>query len=221
MKTKILYNIFHILIIFSLVLCSCSSGDSEESNNENEIRDCWSSYKSSILNGDGIIAVTYVSSSTLDYYGEMRDTALMANVSEVKNLSTTNMLMVLMLRHLVDRDELNAMTSEDLIIYAIEQGWIGEDSVVNSDIGKVTISENNAFAVYLMGGQETPFRYEFVKENGQWKLDIASLIPTTNAVLKETLETNDIDEEEFIFLTLESMSGIKVSDDIWQPMLDQ
>jgi len=221
MKTKLCYSILTIFIIFSIVLCSCSGDDSKTSDDENAIRDCWTLYKDSILDRDGITAITCVSSSTLDYYGEMKDIALTGDESEVKNLSIANMLMVLMLRHLVDPDELATMTSEDLIIYAIDRGWIGEDSVVNSEIGKITISNNRAFAVYLMGGEETSLRYEFVLENDQWKFDLASLIPITNTALRETLEANGINEHEFIFLTLESISGIKVSDDIWQPLVVQ
>ena len=109
----------------------------------------------------------------------------------------------------------------ELFAYAVDGGWIGEDSVVNSDIGEVSISDDDAKAVFINNGQKTTFRYRFVREDGQWKLDLTAIMPVSDKAFEQIVESSGFDENEYILLALEAVSGEKPSDDIWQPLVNE
>jgi hypothetical protein len=141
-----------------------------------QIRGAFGGYKKSILQQDGRSAVSFINRATLDYYARMKTLALAGAVSEVRQLSPMNKLMILSLRHRVPANDLRTMTPEQVFTYAVNEGWIGKSSVLDSDIGQTEIFGNDASAEYLKSGKTTPLTYRFTKEGGAWKIDLTPLI---------------------------------------------
>lgn len=182
------------------------------------VRQCFDDYRQAILDQDGASAVALVDARTRDYYDDMRTLALTAQTEQVRDLSTVDKLMVLMIRQLIPAEQLRAMTAESLFVHAVDQGWIGRDSVVNNSLGEVTVFEDHATGYHVSEGQQSELKWVFRKEDGRWRLDILSLMPAAdqafNAVIEESGQTSD----EFVVSILQAVSGQKVDDAIWEPI---
>jgi hypothetical protein len=89
---------------------------------------------------------------------------------------------------------------------------------MSMEIGEVKVEGNFANGQLVAYGEKSPLYFQFNKEAGIWKLDLTSLFPTSNAGLKKMLTSDGKTDNEFIFQTLEMLTGKKVADDIWKPL---
>lgn len=149
----------------------------------------------------------------------MKSLALKGQEKEVRLLSPMNKIMVLSLRHRIPVDVLRAMTPEEVFAHAVNQGWIGKDSVLDSDIGQLRVFGNDASAEYVKGGKPTPLKYRFTKEDEKWRIDLTALMPVGDQAMSMLIKKEGLDEDAFIISLIESVSGEKVSPSIWQPPL--
>ncbi len=215
------YRMTALLLLLCVLISNCTADEPRQIAGDNGVRGAFNNYKNSILNQDGSKAVKYVSNSTIEYYGNIMTSALTGTEEEVRNLSTIDKMMVILLRHRMKPKTLSKMTAEKLFVHSVDKGWIGKDSVINSDIGEITENQNSATAVFLNYGKKTPLKYQFVKEEEQWKLDLTAVMPISDQAFKQVIESSNLEEDEYIFKILESISGEKLSEDIWQPMMKE
>lgn len=205
-----------VALIFILHPALFAQGSQSE---EGLIRRAYLSYKEAILQQQGQSAVLLVNRATLQYYGRMKSLALKGQEKEVRLLSPMNKIMVLSLRHRIPVDVLRAMTPEEVFAHAVNQGWIGKDSVLDSDIGQLRVFGNDASAEYVKGGKPTPLKYRFTKEDEKWRIDLTALMPVGDQAMSMLIKKEGLDEDTFIISLIESVSGEKVSPSIWQPPL--
>ena len=111
------------------------------------------------------------------------------------------------------------MTGESLFVHAVNQGWIGKESVINNDIGDITVSGTHATGVHVSEGKASPFKWVFSLENGKWRLDLTSMMPIGDQALKQVIRESGFSEDEFLTTVLESVSGKKVADTVWDPLI--
>lgn len=224
------------LCVFTVARVGCCAPDAQGSGGEITVREdtldlresdaqesalvraCFDGYKEAILDQDGDRAVGMVDETTLKYYGRMRELALHGKHEDVRDLSTTNKLMVLMLRHLIPLDALTEMTSESLFVYAVGNGWIGRASVISNEVGDIGVGGTSATGVHVFQGQETPFKWIFRKEEGGWKINLTSMMVMGDQALKMAVRKSGLPENDFLFSVLESVSGRRVQDTVWQPL---
>jgi hypothetical protein len=186
-------------------------------SDEEQIRQTFLTYKEAILQQHGQSAVLLVNNATLQYYARMKNLALEGQEKEVRLLTPMNKIMVLSLRHRIPVDDLRAMTPEVVFVHAVNQGWIGKNSVLDSDIGRVQVFGKDASADYLKGGKQTSLKYRFTKEGEKWKIDLTALMPAADQAMSMLIEKEKLDEDKFIISLIETVSGKKVSPLIWRP----
>src|SRR5262245_58253589 len=114
-----------LLCLLTAVQGGCKEDDSHDAT---FVRACFEGYKKAILDQDGKTAVALVDDNTLKYYGKMRELALEGSANDVRQLSTVNKIMVLMLRHRIPFEDLTEMTADSLFVYAVDEGWVGRES---------------------------------------------------------------------------------------------
>jgi hypothetical protein len=164
-------------------------------------------------------AVAFVDKNTLDYYRKMRDLSLRANRETVGALSSINKLMVLSIRHRVPLESLQQMTPESLFAHAVDEGWIGKQSVINNELGDIAGSGASATGVHISAKKETLIKWVFRKEDDRWRMDLTSMIPVADQAMKHVIRQSGLSEDEFLTNILESVSGKKVADTAWEPMI--
>ena len=109
------------------------------------------------------------------------------------------------------------MTPEQIFTHAVNQGWIGKNSVLDSDIGRLQVFGDNASAEYVKGGSLTPLKYRFTREGGEWKIDLTAVLPMAEQAVSMLIKQQGLDEDAFVISVLESVSGRKVMPSIWRP----
>ncbi|HEX6731439.1 MAG TPA: hypothetical protein VF074_15550 [Pyrinomonadaceae bacterium] len=209
-------NLFFLTAVITFCLSLGTSAETAQSE-EKLVRQTFVDYKSAILQRQGQTAVTLVNQATLDYYARMQGLALEGQEREVRQLTPLNKILVLSLRHRVAIDQLRMMTPNQVFTYAVSQGWIGKNSVLDSEIGGLRILGNDASAEYLKGGQRTSLNYRFTKENGRWKIDLTALTPFADQAMKMLIAKEGLDEDTFVVSLIESVSGKRVLPSIWHP----
>lgn len=182
------------------------------------IKDCFYKYKSSILNSDGNEAVQYLDQKTKDYYAQLLEWALTAKRTEVERLSVLDKMQVLIMRYRVPAEQLRNMTAEELLVYSIDKGMVGKNSVEKLETGMITVDGNFGKATILSDGKDTRMSYHFNKENGQWKMDLTSTFPVLRIAMDAAIKQSGQSEKEFIFMAIGSTSPKQPTDDIWNPI---
>lgn len=207
------------LVIVALLFTSHSVSRAQGAQAEEEklIRRAFLTYKGAILQKQGQSAVALVDRGTLGYYARMKALALEGQEQEVRQLAPMSKIMVLSLRHRVSLNELRSMTPEELFAHGVNQGWVGKNSVLDSDIGRLQVFGNDASAEYVKAGKPTPLKYRFTKEDGKWKIDLTALMPMADQAMSMLIKQEGLDEDTFLVGLIESVSGKKVLPSIWQP----
>ncbi|MCB0322400.1 MAG: hypothetical protein KDD69_02470 [Bdellovibrionales bacterium] len=192
-----------------------------EAADEALVRNTFREYKSAILQARGETAVRQVSSHTIDYYQQMKDLALKGTPAHVHGLKLMDRLMVLSLRHRMTLQQLQDLSAPELFSFAVDQGWIGKESVERLEIGAISINGDAAKGEYIFDGKAAPLHFSFYREQGEWRFDLLPVLNTGNAALEEALKREGTDENEFILSAMESVTGKKPAPTIWDPLLPQ
>ncbi|GAA5494398.1 hypothetical protein Rhal01_00559 [Rubritalea halochordaticola] len=223
-----LENIFKIII--GIALCSLVSCDKEKNGTltdkdaidsidaKEKVTDCFNGYKESILAEDGDKAVKFLSSGTVELYQKYVDLALDAEKDEIQKLSFINRMQAIFIRHRVAPDKLRLFDGREALVYAVNNGWIGRDETIGTSLGEVYASGDKAVANVIIKGTPTNQSFHFVCEDGVWKMDLEKLLVATNVQMKRVVQESGMGEDQFIFTVLESVSGKKVQDSVWDPV---
>jgi hypothetical protein len=212
--TNIMKKSLFFLSSFLIFLVACAA----QQNQEELVQEAYNNYKSAILNDKGEEAVNYVDSRTIKYYGDILETVKSADKARINSLSLLDKLMVLIIRHKVPKEDILSFDGKQLLIFAIKNGMVGKSSVSNNSIGEVIIDKEFAKGQYISNGKTTNVSLHFYKEEGQWKIDLTSIFGIANLAFKQMIDKSGEDEDVVIFSVLESMTGKKPTEEIWQPI---
>ena len=111
------------------------------------------------------------------------------------------------------------MTGESLFVYAVNHGWIGKESGINNEVGDIAVSVTHATGVHISEGKVPPFKWVFRLKDGKWRLDLTRIMPIVDQAFKQVINGSGLSEDDFLITLIESVSGKKVADTIWDPMI--
>jgi hypothetical protein len=194
------------------------------------VADVFARYKAALIAGDGATAQSLVDAATLDTFERLRMLALSGARDEIEDLSFVERLLVVSMRAALERDEIATMDLAALIETALGEGWISPQTLAQLDIGEVEVAGDSARARAVSGLQppaseqsaegpdsaegEVELFYRFVREQGRWKFQFASLIETLDALVDELTATLGTDQDQLIFMLVESFTGRQVLPEI-------
>jgi hypothetical protein len=182
-----------------------------------DVQMAFDGYKSAILAKDGARAAKLVAERTFEEYQNYVDWARSADRRTLESLSLINRFQVIIIRHRIPARELEKLNGRTAFIYAVDHDWIGRNSVIRTTLGAIDISDGHATAEFLIGGQKAPNRFNFIKEQKQWRFDLITVMRDSNSAFQALAKQNGISEEELIFSLVETVSGKKVPETIWNP----
>jgi hypothetical protein len=206
-------------LLFALALSACalpSRVDTDESFDQQAVRQNFNAYKYALLNDLGAEAADLVSEKTIRHYDQLRQSALTSDANEMKEFSSFQRLVVLAIRHNIPAPTLRKMQGRDIFAFGIKNQWVAKDSVAPFELGTINVYGNYASGEVLKSGQRSSQLLEFRKEDGAWRVN---LLPVLERVGKErSTQINSYpDENKAIVAILEQMSGKKVDPGIWTP----
>ena len=208
-------SIKSIGITFLITLGNTAYGQKSE---EKLVKKSFDNYKSAILNDKGEEAVKFVDSRTIKYYSDILELVKTADSAKVETISILDKLMVFSIRHRTAKEDVLNFDGESLLVYAINSGMVGKNSVANNSIGEVKIEGNYAKGQFISNGQKAPFYFDFYKEDKQWKIDLTSLFPISTKAFKKMADDSGQNQNDYLFSLLEMITGNKPDIEIWKPI---
>ncbi len=183
------------------------------------VRQAFAGFKRAVLADDGPTAAALVSKSTVDWYGKTQDLALHASKDEVQRLGPLEKIQVLAFRERVPADQLRSMSPLQLVAYSVAHGFMAKKATERSELGTIDVSDDTARATLLMDGKDTGQMYHFVREGGRWVFDQLPTLQSSDASLTAAAAQRGMPIDVFVQTLLESATGHKLTEEIWQPPL--
>lgn len=209
---------FQLLQVFQYLFIGLAIAPIALADNPATVQQTFSDYKSAILAGQGEQAVDELSQNTIDYYGDMRRLAVCEPAEQIKAESMVNRIQILSMRFRVPTDTLVTLSDREVVVYGVDQGWIGKESVMNIETGEVKIQGEEAFVDVLQQGQPSGIQFRFAKESDGWKLDLLPTIELSNRAFEQLAELQELEQNDFIFGILAILEGREPTEDIWNPV---
>ena len=183
-----------------------------------EVKQSFMTYKAAILASDGPTAAQVVTQGSRDYFRKLADHALTLDRDGLHKIHLTDRLYALLLRHNLDRSRLESMSGREVVSYAVDEGWIGKEGAEQLELGNYQVDGQSASGTIMRpDGGETTFKMEFVREDGQWLLDLVALMDLTRTAFEYSVKQSGLSEDEFVMLMLEYSTGRKPDPGIWNP----
>lgn len=195
------------------------SGDAEAA-----VRATFEAYRQALIAGDGERAAALVDRETDAYYRELKRLVLDGGEEEVRQRTFVDRFLIVAFRHQFDAAELTGMDLAEVIVRAMEIGWINGAAIEQLAVGEVRIEGNEAFAAArtrasledpALGGGIDELEYRFVNEGGTWKFRFSALVSSIDEVMRNLAEQLGADEDDLIFTLVESLTGVEVLPEVW------
>jgi len=195
------------------------------SDAEGAVRATFEAYRQALMAGDGEVAASLVDRETGKYYRQLKRLVLEGGEEEVRQRPFVDRFLVVAFRHQFSVDELAAMELADVIVRAMEIGWINSAAIEQLAVGAVRIQGSEAVAAArtrasledpsLAGGMDE-LEYRFVNEDGQWKFRFSALVTSIDGVMRNLAAQLGADEDDLIFTLVESLTGVEVLPEVWE-----
>lgn len=97
----------------------------------------------------------------------------------------------------------------------------GNSNISLYDIGNIQIDNDTASVEKIIKGKGSQFVFKFYKENNGWKLSTFSPREQElyNWGIKQSILKSKLSEDRYILNFIETTSGKKLKNDIWNPLL--
>lgn len=150
------------------------------------VRQDYAKLKQALERGDGKTAASLVTADTLALYEKCRALAIDAPESTLRPLDQMSVVMVLQLRYLLTKNELQGMTGAELFAWGVEKGLLKKETVEGIEILGVEFDDTRAAASLTKHGQLLGnSKFDFVQEDDHWKLDMLPIIDAGNLTLEQ------------------------------------
>ena len=196
------------------------TGDAEAA-----VRATFEAYRRALMAGDGELAASLVDRETGEYYRQLKRLVLEGSKEEVRQRTFVDRFLVVAFRHQFASDELAAMELADVIVRAMDLGWINSTAIEQLAVGPIRVEGNEAVAAArtlasledpsLAGGMDE-LEYRFVNEDGQWKFRFSSFVSSIDGVMRNLAAQLGADEDDLIFTLVESLTGVEVLPEVWE-----
>lgn len=209
------------LVLLLAITASCSTSPELPTDalpESDAIRAAFQSYRRAILNDDGETAASLVASPTLRYYERMRKLSLRASRIETESLAFGNEFIVLISRSKISAQELREMDGRSYIVYAVEHGWVGKQSVMGLEPGKIqTLGDTAVLHASSSSGKGT-IPFTLLREEGKWKIDLVPSMTRANVTFRALARQQGVSEDELLRDLLEAVLGSRPADALWDPL---
>ncbi|MGF1592009.1 MAG: hypothetical protein ACFCUW_01945 [Kiloniellaceae bacterium] len=183
-----------------------------------DVREAFLTYKTAVILSNGQAAAAVVSNASHAHFRELADQALTLDHAGLQEIALTERLYTLLLRLSLEPGDLNSMSGEELVAYTVDRGWIGRSGAPRLEIGTSMVDGDSATAAILRpDGEETPYSLNFVRQQGQWRLDLVAMMELIHVAFETAQQESGFSEDEFVMRVLEQGTNRTVGPEIWSP----
>ena len=202
----------------TLVLFISLTSANAQTNDTADIKKVFKEYKSAILNDQANDALNAIDKKTINYYKSILSEVKTADSNKISAMSSIDKITVLGIRAMATNQEILDMQDSDAFLFAIKNGLVGKNSVINNSVGDITVDKNFAKGELLVQGKKTAVFFHFYKESEGWKLNLTELFSLANMSLKKMIKNSGKTENEYLIVILGLLSGKTLTSEIWNPI---
>ena len=175
-------------------------------------------YRNALMKEDGKKATKRVAKNTIDYYGKMLHHARFSDSLTINNLPLIDKLMVLSFRNRVPANKLLQISAKQAVIYAIDKGMVGKESLADLSLGKISIINKKAEAQLVLNNDPVPINFVFYKECVRWKIDLTAFFPVVTIAIQQTVKDLEMSENELVEFIVQLVEPYQLNPKIWKPV---
>jgi hypothetical protein len=216
---RLLPRILAVLLLLAPLAADthAQSRDARFATDEEAVRFTFERYRNAILARDGETAYDCVDENTRRYYARIMDHVKYDAEDALRELSFTDLTIILAARQFIAQDTLATMDGRDLFVHAVDNGWTDREIVVAS-LGPVEFSDGAAHAPALVNRRATLFHWVFHFEDGRWRLDLATQLAAIDDASRQMLASEGLEPADLAYGMLVRGAGADiVSPEIWNP----
>ena len=176
------------------------------------VRETYEEFDNLMLAKDGGQAFELLSEDSQKFVEEVREISISADRESLLEQPLPVILAVFSVRSAADG---KAPASGGQTLVDMARGY--EESSAVTEMGEITINGNTASGAILVNGNPNPIDYSFVKEDGAWKVDMASQMKETEELMLGPIKASGMSKDKFLDQIAEAMKG-EFSVDVWQPI---
>lgn len=212
-----LFKIKVKIFLFSAMLAFITSNAQEDTAS---IRTNFQNFKTAIFEEDSQGVLDLIDSNSFLYYSRIFKLAKSADSVQVEKLPIYEKGLVFAIRIRGQNHDLLKMSDSSFFMYAVENRLVDQAGMPLSggDLGEISISAIKATANFLVVNIKLPYQVIFSKQQNKWKVDITSLIPVSNMVLKSMAVRDNKTDTEFLLSIAKMSSEESDLKSIWQPL---
>lgn len=196
-------NFSKFLLLILLVLAyGCTTPETRR------IHQTFDTYMQAIQDDQGVLAYSLIDRKTRKYWDELCYKVVYAEKKDFVEFGLFDRIQVVLARLNIPDTHLIGMNGQALFEYAVNQGWVKNDSMQTLGLGEIGINGDFASGNAIARPETSSlYRFHFYKESEAWKIDLTELLKMAEAVLTHYQEESGTTEEDFIFEIVHIITG--------------
>jgi len=141
------------------------------------------------------------------YYANLRDLALRGSMGAIDDLHPIEQLQVMFLRLTVPSDRLAKLSGNEILLLAVQEGWIGQDLRRSDELREVVVEGDTATGrLFKFGLDDRPDRGRqyFSYENGSWRVELRGETERLEKDFRSFTRRTELSDSEAAFFILET-----------------
>lgn len=182
----------------------------------NDVRIAFSKFQTALLSHDGESAAQYVSHDTLHFYNDVRELALDAKTAVFELESQIKVSMALEFRYLLSKRDLQWLSDgKKIFAWMVKNKLFQKQRFNECSLVNIKVEGEHAFASVLENGRiMDDILFEFIKENGVWKLDMMKQFSSDDMALEILRQQTGKNKIELALFLLKKNYRKNISDRI-------
>lgn len=178
-----------VVVLLLVMLAAC--GKPAPNSPEAALRESFRALKAAFRNNLGQEAARHVTTETLDMYERCRKLALDSSGTDLESLPQMEVLMVMQLRWLVAKADLQKMDGAGVFAWGVENGLAKKETLESLELDKVEIAGDKATATLLRENKPMPdLTFVFAMQDGVWRLDFTRIFAQTEPLFAADRKQN-------------------------------
>jgi len=200
-----------LLLIFAVVAC----GESPTKG----VEDLFAEYQMAIEKEQFGKAAGLIDQKSIEYYDQIIKLALETERRKLGEVNFNSKLVALALRQEFSKKQLQELTGQQVFAFAAENHLNPLDSIGQYAIAKTVMESgmNKAVSRMYRKGELTETYLKFIKEEGVWKMNFASVMNEENDLKTSIVLSGIRDENRRALEIVKGMSEKRLKRNIWVP----
>lgn len=205
------------LLVGTLYACGDGAVWGDDRVDADGVHRCFAAYRDRVGAADGTAVAALVSAQTHQFFGSLRDIALMGDRETVAGLPIYRKIQALALRATIPAKDLEAMSEEEVFAAVVSRGWIDGSMLNEIELGEIEGDTNSAVAALTEAGEDTDQGISFVREEDHWRVDLFQALGESDRFEKTEMIRLGMSEEDYVMMRLNEYTGEEVPVNVWTP----